>query len=268
MPRSPDFSQSGQLNRFQHSGGGNEQSAQILTNSQLGTLDDLTVQDNEGDAWLTSYLDVFALITAVFALMLAIQAQPITETPEQAITATTGEPILDELDPIPPVIPANNAGRGDQSAWNVSIRDALSEQQLAGFLSPTFHEGFAELEIGSNVLFDAGAAVLLTSGEDVLRALVPILQKNSGAILIEGHTDSTPIQTARFSSNWDLAASRATEVLQFLAENGVEGKRLRAISYGDTKPMAPNDTEENRAKNRRVSLVIQAPAQYELDSTL
>ncbi|GAA3976557.1 OmpA/MotB family protein [Allohahella marinimesophila] len=259
MPRSPDVSRSGRLNRFQHAGGGNEQSAQILANSHLGALDDLTVQDNEGDAWLTSYLDVFVLITAVFALMLAIQAQPITETEEKNITPTTGEPVLSELELIQPIIPAQITGSREQNAWYQSIRDAVNEQQLEGFLSPSFEEGFAELEIGSNVLFDSGDAVLLTSGEDVLRAVVPILQKSSGAILIEGHTDSTPIQTARFSSNWDLAASRATEVLQFLAENGIEGPRLRAISYGDTKPMAPNDTEDNRAKNRRVSLVIQAP---------
>tara|TARA_R100000306_G_C4382163_1_gene146022 strand:+ start:26443 stop:27222 length:780 start_codon:yes stop_codon:yes gene_type:complete len=259
MPRSPDFSRSGQLDRFQHSGGGNEQSAQILANSHLGALDDLTVQDNEGDAWLTSYLDVFVLITAVFALMLAIQAQPITETIEKNITPTSGEPLLSELEPIQPVIPAPITGSRDQNAWYLSFQEAVVEQQLEGFLTPSFQDGFAELEIGSNVLFDSGDAVLLTSGEDVLRALVPILQKSSGAILIEGHTDSNPIQTARFSSNWDLAASRATEVLQFLAENGIEGSRLRAISYGATKPVAGNDTEENRAKNRRVSMVIQAP---------
>ena len=250
---------SGRTDRFRHSGGGNAQSAQILANSELGMLDDLTVQDSDNEGWLMSYLDVFVLITAVFALMLAVQAQPIAETAEKNLTPTTGKPVLSELEPPPPIMPAEITGSKEQDAWYQSIRDAVSEQSLDGFLNPRFNEDFAEFEIGSSVLFGSGQAILLTSGEDVLRSLVPILERGHGAILIEGHTDDSPIQTARFSSNWELAASRATEVLQFMAENGVDSKRLRAISYGATKPLVANDTPDNMARNRRVSLVIQAP---------
>ena len=88
---------------------------------------------------------------------------------------------------------------------------------------------------------------------------MPVLLATDGIIFIEGHTDNMPIQSEAFASNWELAAARATEVLQFFVIEGVPKEKLRAVSYGDTKPLVSNDSEQNRQQNRRVSLLLQSP---------
>jgi chemotaxis protein MotB len=74
---------------------------------------------------------------------------------------------------------------------------------------------------------------------------------------VEGHTDNVPIQTARYPSNWELSSARAARVTRKLIEQGVAADRIRAIGYGDTRPRSENDSAEGRAKNRRVTFVLQ-----------
>ena len=76
-------------------------------------------------------------------------------------------------------------------------------------------------------------------------------------IRIEGHTDTDPINTPKFPSNWELSVLRATNVLRLLEEaKSIESDRLSASGYGPTRPIAPNDNAQNKAKNRRVDIVI------------
>ena len=119
---------------------------------------------------------------------------------------------------------------------------------------------FSELEIRSQVLFNSGAATLARSGEALLEKLAPVLLATDGLIFIEGHTDNQPIQSEAFASNWELAAARATEVLQFFVIEGVPKTKLRAVSFGDTKPLVENDSDSNRQQNRRVSILLQSPS--------
>ena len=107
------------------------------------------------------------------------------------------------------------------------------------------------------MLFESGDSDLTRAGIAVLEKLTPVLAETQGQIFIEGHTDNRPIETAKYPSNWDLAAARATEVLQFFVLEGLDKQRFRAVSYGDTKPVVPNSSAANRQKNRRVSLVIE-----------
>src|SRR5262249_10263236 len=79
----------------------------------------------------------------------------------------------------------------------------------------------------------------------------------SNQVRVEGHTDNVPIHTAAFASNWELSTARATEVVQFLVERcGIPATRLSAAGFGEYRPRMTNDTEEGRAKNRRVDLII------------
>ncbi|MFW5442727.1 MAG: flagellar motor protein MotB [Methylococcaceae bacterium] len=116
--------------------------------------------------------------------------------------------------------------------------------------------GYAQLEIQDNILFKSSDAILLNAGEALLKKLIPLLDQSSGLIYIEGHTDNRPIKTAKFPSNWELGAARATSVLHYLSSQKLVASRLRAITYGDTKPIADNASKQGREKNRRVSLVI------------
>lgn len=112
------------------------------------------------------------------------------------------------------------------------------------------------LIIKDDVLFDRASAELKSDGHRVLDGIVAILSQNRYAVSVEGHTDDTPIHTARFPSNWDLSVARATHVTRYLIEHGIARERLRAVGYADTRPLDTAGTPEARAHNRRVSLVV------------
>ena len=82
------------------------------------------------------------------------------------------------------------------------------------------------------------------------------LKQNDYSISVEGHTDNIPIHTAQFPSNWELSSFRATNVARYFIQKGVGRKRISAVGYADTRPIADNNSAAGRALNRRVSLVI------------
>ena len=77
-------------------------------------------------------------------------------------------------------------------------------------------------------------------------------------ITVEGHTDPTPIATPQFPSNWELSGARASSVVRLFVDAGVAAQRLTATGYGEQRPVASNDTQEGRARNRRVTILIEA----------
>jgi chemotaxis protein MotB len=83
------------------------------------------------------------------------------------------------------------------------------------------------------------------------------VRSSSNAIRVEGHTDNVPIRTVKYDSNWELSTARASAVVAYLVKNvGIDASRLSAAGYGEFHPRGPNATEADRARNRRVDLVI------------
>ncbi|WP_110655787.1 OmpA/MotB family protein [Salinicola halimionae] len=115
------------------------------------------------------------------------------------------------------------------------------------------------LRIQDHLLFDSSAVGLSDNGRELVEKLIPMLQDFHGTISVEGHTDSVPISTSRFPSNWELSAARASAVVRVLRLAGIDGGRLRAIGYASTHPLVSNHTPAGRASNRRVELVLQEP---------
>ena len=108
--------------------------------------------------------------------------------------------------------------------------------------------------------FDSGSAGLKPGGEAAFARVATILQEHSCAVRIEGHTDTVPIHTAQFASNWELSTARATELVKTLIENhGLAADRLSAAGFAEYHPVASNDSEKGRQMNRRVDVVILAP---------
>lgn len=105
--------------------------------------------------------------------------------------------------------------------------------------------------------FESGRADLTESGIRVLEQVAPIIMALPNNIVIEGHTDNRPMSSAQFASNWELSTSRATNVVKYLVtERSFPPQRLSAVGYGEYRPIAPNDTEENMMRNRRVAIFI------------
>jgi len=117
--------------------------------------------------------------------------------------------------------------------------------------------------------FSSGSAELESDFFPVLDKLIEILKTVEGGISVEGHSDNIPIQTAEFPSNWDLSVARALEVAQGLfGEGELDQGRFSVAGFADTKPIVPNDTSENRAKNRRVEIVLQEKSDSEVKAEL
>lgn len=115
--------------------------------------------------------------------------------------------------------------------------------------------------VSDNVLFSAASADLPSEGARLLDTVAQVLGAVPNRIAIEGHSDSRPISTARFPSNWELSGARAATVLRYLVEqHDFEPERLTATGYADTRPVASEETSTGRALNRRVEIVVMSSA--------
>lgn len=112
------------------------------------------------------------------------------------------------------------------------------------------------MRIKGKMLFDPGQAQVKKSAAKLLEAVARVLKKYRFYLTVEGHTDSRPISTPRYPSNWELSAARASAVLRSLVGMGVPEVRVSAVGYASNHPLADNSTPEGREKNRRVEFVL------------
>lgn len=155
-----------------------------------------------------------------------------------------------------PAAPSPATEPGWQSARDEPSAEALNLAALGKDIEVTQVQGKLRLEIGASILFDPASAELTHDGAQVLERLAQWLRGQGGAIAVEGHTDNQPIASGRYRSNWELSAARAGTVARCLIERGVPAERLRAVGLADTQPKVGNLSPEDRAKNRRVALVV------------
>jgi len=105
-------------------------------------------------------------------------------------------------------------------------------------------------------LFARGSASLLPEREELMRRIADAIVRVGGNVLVTGHTDNTPIRSARFPSNWHLSEERARTVRDLMVASNVPADRIRAEGRADGEPVQPNDTEAHRALNRRVEITV------------
>ncbi len=143
-----------------------------------------------------------------------------------------------------------------------TIKDAAKKLGVSSDITFQLEgRGLVVRVVSDQVLFDSGSAVLLPEGQRVLRLVGTALGKIDNPLVIEGHTDSTPIDTAQYPSNWELSGARAGAVVRFFTDIvGLDANRMRPEEFADRKPIATNATPEGRAKNRRVEIVVQSKA--------
>jgi chemotaxis protein MotB len=127
----------------------------------------------------------------------------------------------------------------------------------AGKLQVEIRENRMIVRLGDKILFDPGKTELKPEGKDALNQVTAVLKDLANRnYQVAGHTDNIPIKSKKFRSNWDLSTARAVEVVNFMVAGGLDAKRLSAAGYADQSPVAPNDTTENKAKNRRIEITL------------
>ena len=236
-------------------------------------------RDNH-ERWLVSYADFITLLFAFFVVMYALSTvnegkyrilSDSMSTAFRNIQVNTSSPTLPTVTPPIAIIPNRNlAARAQESAkerakqqQRDNMRDVAKD--ILEVMAPLIEQGKVRvietsrgvsIEINDSVLFAPGQALLQPPLVKAMRAIAEVLVPTEFPVTIEGHTDNVPINTLQFPSNWELSAVRATTVLRLFADSGVAAERLTAIGYADTRPVEPNLLAEGKARNRRVTILI------------
>jgi chemotaxis protein MotB len=229
------------------------------------------------ERWLVSYADFITLLFAFFVVMYSISSinegkyKVLSESlvgvfsePERAIKPI---PIGDEkprtTEPDRSLIednPNSSTSSEEQSdplqQIASSMRDAFGDLIASEQLTVRGNELWVEIELNSSLLFPSGDAVPNEMAFTLIEKVAKILAPYENPVHVEGFTDNLPISTAQYPSNWELSSARAASIVRMLAMDGVNPGRMAAVGYGEFQPVADNATEEGRARNRRVVLVI------------
>ncbi|MBW6391372.1 OmpA/MotB family protein [Billgrantia antri] len=225
----------------------------MLDRSTRDMLQPPAVDAAEGEGWLVSYLDVLTLLITLFVLLLSLAGNGLAIKGSQH-----GGEVSAVVSPQAEAAARMVAGAGLKPRHD-GLEPRFPGLEIEGVSVLEDQQGIT-LRIDDNLLFDSGQAILTGQGREVLGRLREVLVSFEGDISVEGHTDSIPIASFRFPSNWELSSGRAIAVLRYLAELGVPGERLRAVGYAETRPLGSNETPEGRAANRRVELLLHQEA--------
>ena len=200
------------------------------------------------EPWMATFADMVTLLMVFFVLFYSVEKDN-TEKFKSAIDMMVEEDGPDGLAKIMKVMDSTEVMQNLKE-----MRDAT----LAAQAEETEEDRIVLRVPGLN-LFKKKSAKLTPAARPVLNEIVKIIKTKgkNHKIFIQGHTDDVPIHTAKYESNWELSAVRATAVLRHFYDKGIDPEKLTATGYADTFPMVPNNTKEGRAKNARIEFVLE-----------
>jgi len=236
------------------------------------------------ERWLVSYADFITLLFAFFVVMYSISSVNVGKyrTVSESIKAALNPIVSPPSSPTPLALSASKqALTAPDSPGSKDVAIRKLRNLVKGIkASPQLSLVRITERVNGDIVITIPDQLLFNSGEAAMRSeALPFLEGLSAAIVelnrytrVEGHTDNVPIRTAQFPSNWELSAARAVMVVRVLSELfAVPSERLSAVGHADTRPVTANLDVEQRAKNRRVEVVIleQAPPapQYDAGNT-
>ena len=204
--------------------------------------------DDSSSSWLVTYSDAITLLLAFFVMILAVS--DLNEGKIESLKEGLAEVISSETT----TTPFTDIRQG--------IDDYIEQNGLQDQVSVTLDPRGVQVEFANVALYDSGAASLKPAATPLLQELSRVIRDvshGSHMIEVEGHTDDLPISNEQFPSNWELSSARATGVVKYLLESGIEKERLKASGYADSRPQEGLDDlplNEQRKANRRVVVSI------------
>nr|WP_096202850.1 flagellar motor protein MotS [Bacillus sp. FJAT-45350] len=225
--------------------------------------------------WMVTFSDLMTLILVFFILLFSMsvvdaekfraiaesfnQRQVLDFMPSAIEFEAPGDDRGDERkDPFDDSDEGSNTD--DMDELLEEVQEFLETNEMTELISATRDDRGVVLVLQERTLFETAEADLLTDARPFLDKVGSLLSAIPNMVKIEGHTDSRPISTFRYPSNWELSGARASSVIRYLTTNhNLDPQRFVATGYGDTRPVVPNTTVENLQLNRRVVLVISDP---------
>ena len=206
-------------------------------------------------AWMATFADMMSLLLTFFILMYAIASQNTARVLHEVLGIE--EKSLGVIDLIDKIT-IQKSLQELTGLNNPNILDDMDDIAEDSAMAVDTNEAKVVVRVPGANLFKPGQADLQLSGRPVLDGVIAVVRKYPDyKIHIQGHTDDDPISTERFPTNWELSAARATAVLRYFFDKGVEPEKMTATGYADTFPLASNDTDQGRSLNRRVEFVLE-----------
>ncbi len=242
-------------------------------------------------AWVMTFADLMSLLMCFFVLLLSfseMDAQKFKQMAGSVKRAFGVQRVIPAEDiPMGTSIIAQEFSPGEPKPTPIKVIQQQTIEQIRqdpSVLQPVNHQvaetaekfveelgreieqGLLEIEIEDTSLlvrisekgsFGSGSAKLQRAFAPVLSKIARVLDQSPGKIIVSGHTDDIPIRTRQYPSNWVLSASRAASVVHYITRHGLrDHQRIQIRAYADTRPLVPNNSPANRAKNRRIEINI------------
>ncbi len=255
-------------------------------------------KSNSGAGWIVTFADLMSLLLTFFILLLSFSETDVAkyEAMAFALSASFGvaqsnsggsiifaehpeipplpkddqsdlekefedfdEPDVEMLEePAPPVEVKQIDPNIDQ--LTETLVDALAAEISSDSLTVSYDADKVVVRFSDSTSFPSGSEELKDAMFPIIEKIEEVLANCEGEVTVSGYTDNLPVNSSRFRSNWDLSAARAVSVVhQLILNNKIDVNRVSAAGHAETNPLAPNDTAENRAKNRRVEISVYSP---------
>ncbi|HDK7174775.1 chemotaxis protein MotB [Clostridium botulinum] len=226
-----------------------------------------------GDEWLATFSDTITLLLTFFILLYSFSSvdaqkfQQVASAMQVAMTGQSGNTIVDynlKNGDVPLVGETTKLGRETGSDAKSDSKEVYNE--VNKFVDKNNLKSSVEvkedgrgviIQLRDNVLFEIGRADIKPESKQIMDKINGLIATLPNEVIVEGHTDNVPIKNEVYGSNWELSTARAVNVLRYFVETKKQNPvRFTAAGYGEYRPIAQNNSEVNKAKNRRVNIVI------------
>jgi chemotaxis protein MotB len=223
------------------------------------------------DRWMLSYLDFITLMMIFFLMMYAIsnvdnkKVETLANSLKIGFNSGNGKNVIavtdntNSPDSTDESVDENYSSTESEKLTDIKrkVDELVNNSELKGGVTTSIQERGLVISFNDNLFFNSGEATIKPDFQGKLISISKVLNGIDNYIHVEGHTDNVAINTTYFHSNWQLSSIRAANVVEFLISQGnVKPERLSSIGYGEYRPVKSNSTEEGKAANRRVDIVI------------
>lgn len=217
---------------------------------------DLEAELNKGALWAVTYGDLMSYLMIFFMVLFSLYVSKTAggkplETSAQLVDLQ--KVFGGKIDPA--LLERIKSYKKEQDVA-LKLKDSPEIQALSEFVQIQTGDEFIRLVLPESISFEPGKAVLGDKAQSLMKILATIVKDIPNDIVVEGHTDNVSIHTRDYPNNFFLSSARAYSVMEALIREGVPQKRISGQGYGEVRPVAGNDTPEERAKNRRVEIVL------------
>lgn len=228
-----------------------------------------------GGSWKVAYADFVTAMMAFFLLMWILNMTP-PETKQGLAAMFSGDGTFDSSNVSPvsnnPFI--QNTDKIDTRDFKISETERshyaiatklkqmlMADAQQIGASGITADDVGVLLRVQSDAMFDHGSATLKPQAEKVLDQVISLLKDYNLYLVVRGHADASEVdKNSPYPSNWELSGARAAAAIRYIVDKGgIKSTRLRAVAYGDTRPLEPSISEESIARNRRIEFYFHRP---------